>query len=513
MNVVNDRKDLLRYARRARVRQGLVRAVHVSLRALFYALCASLAGLVAAKLFGLTLPVRDSVLGLVAVVAASGLLALFFPQRDLLETAADVDLRAGWKERLSSALALPALTHPMEVALVDDVREKLKEQTPSRLFPFRAPRELKFTPILAIAIAAVSYFVPQVDLLGYVARDKEKKKDKEEISLAIEKLEHRKKELEKNDKAMDKVKDAIKKIDALATELQKNPPPDRKEAIAQISKLTDELKQLKDELSKGAALAEKLQKAAADKGGDTGELGKLFREGKFAEAVQELAKMRNALQEGKLSPAERDKRRKEMQALADQMAKDKQLGEMEKKLAEAMKGLQDGDEKGLDGLQKELGKMESELSEAEQLAEAMKDLENLSDALAKGEGECPKCGEKKGKCKCKGDGLEADLPAEEPGDGLGKGKGLGSRPENPAEFDTEKSKVKSKLGKGTYVGSYFMKGDPPKGEAATRYADVERAYAEEAMDALNKQKIPAAQRDYVRDYFDAIRLEKTGKSK
>jgi hypothetical protein len=513
MNVVNERKELVRFARRARARQGLVRCIDVSLRALFYALCASLAALVAAKIFGVAIPVRESVLGLAALIGLAGLVALFFPRQDLLEAAAQVDDRAGWKERLSSALALPALKHPMEYALVEDVREKLKQQRTSALFPLRAPRELKLTPVVAIAIAAVSYFVPQVDLLGYVAREKEKKKDKEEISLAIEKLEHRKKELEKNDRPMDKVKDAIKKIDALAAELQKNPPPDRKEAIAQISKLSDELKQLKDELSKGAAMADKVQKAASDKGGDTGELGKLLREGKFAEAVQELAKMRNALQEGKLTPAERERLRKEMENLMEKMSKDKDLQDLEKKLAEAMKGLQDGEEKGLDGLQKQLGKMESELSESEQLSEALKDLENLNDALAKGEGECPKCGEKKGKCKCKGDGIEGDKDQHEPGDGLGDGPGYGTRPENPTEFDTEKSKVKSKLGKGTYVGSYFMKGEPPKGEAATQYAEVERAYAEEAMDALNKQKIPATQRDYVRDYFDAIRLEKTGKSK
>ncbi len=511
---MNERKELVRFARRARARQGLVRAVDVALRALFYALCASLAALVAAKVLGLAIPVRESVLGLAAVVAVAGLIALFVPRSPLLEVAARVDERAGWKERLSSALALPALTHPMEHALVEDVREKLKAQKPSQLFPLRAPRELKLAPVVAVAIAAVSYFVPQVDLLGTVARDREKKKEKEEISLAIDKLEHRRKELEKNDRPMDaKVKDAIKKIDALAAELQKNPPNDRKEAIAQISKLGDELQQLKDELSKGAAMADQVRKAAADKGGDTGELGKLLREGKFAEAVQELAKMRNALQEGKLSPAERERLRREMDALSEKMSRDRNLGEMEKKLAEAMKGLQDGDEKGLDGLQKQLGQMEKELNESEQLAEALQDLENLTDALAKGEGECPKCGEKKGKCKCKGDGIEGEHESDEPGDGLGKGYGTGTRPENPTEFDTEKTKVKSKLGKGTYVGSYFMKGEPPKGEAATRYAEVERAYAEEAMDALHKQKVPAAQRDYVRDYFDAIRLEKTGNSK
>jgi hemerythrin superfamily protein len=394
MNVVNERKDLVRFARRARARQGLVRAVHTALRTLFYALCAALAGLLTMKFLGLVIPVRESVLGLCAVVAVAGLIALFFPRKNILETAAEVDLRAGWKERLSSALSLPALTHPMEHALVDDVREKLKEQKPSRLFPLRAPGELKFSPVVAIAIAAVAYLVPQVDVFGFIAKEKEKKKEKEEISLAIERLERRKKELEKGERPMDKIKDAIKKIDALASELQKNPPPDRKEALAQISKLADELKQLKDELNKAAALAEKLQKAAGEKGGDAGELGKLIREGKFQQAVQELAKMRNALQEGKLTEAQREKLRKEMEKLAEKMAKDKDLGEMEKKLAQAMKGLQDNNEKDLDGLQNALGKLDAELDEKEQLAEALKDLENLSDALAKGQGECPTCGKK-----------------------------------------------------------------------------------------------------------------------
>ena len=397
MNVVNERKDLLRFARRARARQGLVRAVDVALRAAFYALCAALAGLLTMKFFALAIPVRESVIGLGAIIGGAGLLALFFPRRNLLETAAEVDLRAGWKERLSSALSLPAVTHPMELALVDDVREKLKAHKPSRLFPLRAPWELRLTPVVAIVIAAVAHLVPQMDVLGYIARAKEKEKDKKEVAAALEKLlDKRKKEGEKNDRLSDKVKDAVKKIDALAAELQKHPPEDRKEALAQISKLSDELKQLKDDLAKGAALAEKLQKAAAEKGGDSGELGKLIREGKFQEAVQELAKMRNALQEGKLTPAEREKLRKQMEALAEKLAnkQDKDLNAFEKKLAQAMKGMNENNEKELDGLQKQLGQLEADLTEKEQLAEALKDLENLADALAKGEGDCPACQKK-----------------------------------------------------------------------------------------------------------------------
>lgn len=395
MNAVNERKDLVRFARRARARQGLVRAVDVALRTAFYALCAALAALIATKVFGIHIPVRESVMGLCAVIGVAGLIALFFPRKDLLETAAEVDLRAGWKERLSSALALPALTHPMEVALVEDVREKLRQQRPSGLFPLRAPRELKFSPIVAVAIAVVAQLVPQMDVLGMIARANEKEKDKKEVASALEKLlDSRKKATEKNERLTDKVKDAVKKIDALAAEMQKHPPADRKEALAQISKLSDELKQLKDDLAKGAALAEKLQKAAAEKGGDTGELGKLMREGKFAEAVRELAKIRNALQEGKMSEAEREKLRKQLEALAEKLAnkQDKDLTEFEKKLAQAMKGLDKNNEKDLDGLQQQLGKLDAELNEKEQLGEALKDLENLADALAKGEGECPSCG-------------------------------------------------------------------------------------------------------------------------
>ncbi len=91
---------------------------------------------------------------------------------------------------------------------------------------------------------------------------------------------------------------------------------------------------------------------------------------------------------------------------------------------------------------------------------------------------------------------------------MGPGKGRGKRPESPDDVGIEKSKVPSQLGKGTYVGAYSMKGEPPKGTAAAEYATVQQAYAEQAMDALSKQKVPQSYRDFVRDYFDAIRADK-----
>ena len=100
------------------------------------------------------------------------------------------------------------------------------------------------------------------------------------------------------------------------------------------------------------------------------------------------------------------------------------------------------------------------------------------------------------------------------GDGEGQGGAFGNRgqgkggiaPETPDDVGLRRTKAKSQLGKGKYVGLYFMKGEPPKGTARAEYAEVQQAASEEAMDALENQRIPASQRDYVRDYFDAIRL-------
>jgi hypothetical protein len=390
MNIVGDRKDLLRFARRARARLGLVRAVETFFRALFWAVCAAFAAVLAVRLFGLPLLVAPAgaVLGGAVLVAALG--SLIFPRLSLVQAAAAVDRHAGWKERLSSALALPAPQHPMELALVDDVRGRLRTQSPSDLFPLRAPRELRWTPLAALALAAVSYWLPPVDLFGLAARADEQRKQTESVRMAVEKLEQRKKTLEKDGRALERMKEAGKRMDELQAELSKTPPPSPQEALAQIAKTADELKKLKDELSRSAGLADKLRKAASERpDSDAGELGKLLKEGKFAEAAQELAKMRNALQEGKMTPAEREKLRKQMDALAEKLSKDKALSELERKLAQAMKGLEQGDEKALDGLQQDLSQLDADQAEGEGLGQALKDLERLADALAKGRHECP----------------------------------------------------------------------------------------------------------------------------
>ncbi len=398
MSSVKPQQAIARYARRARRRLALVRGVDGTLRALFWALCIATAAVAAHRLFGMPLHITPWAAGLGGFILLWGIISALTPRLTLLEAAAAVDSGAGWKERLSSAMALSNVSHPMEQALLEDVSRRLSERRPSQLFPLRAPALVKFAPLLVVAIIILARVVPSIDLFGFESARKEKDKEKEAIETAIEKLTSKKKIIEKQDQVSEKIKSVLTKIDALEKELHATPPPEKKEALAKVNALSDELSKMKNELAKSQSMAEKIQKAAAkDSSGETGELGKLMKEGKFKEAAEELAKMQKAIRDGKMPKAEQEKIKKQLEMLAEKMSKDKDLQEFEKKLAKAMQGMENGDVEGMDDLAKSMESLDGDLDDAESLADALKDLENLADALAKGEGECPSCGKKKKK--------------------------------------------------------------------------------------------------------------------
>jgi hypothetical protein len=392
---VDDRKALLKYARRARARMAFARGLEWVFRGLFWACVVALVAVLVHKLFGWALPVVPGLAGLGVAVLLTGLFGALFPRLSVGEAAAEVDRRAGWKERLSSALALPSVTHPMEAALVQDVHGMLGKRTPSELLPLRAPRELKWIPVAAAVLAAAAWLLPSFDLIGVLAEARKKEDEKKQVAVALQKLQEKRKELEKADLNNEAVKKALQKMDEAAKELEKTPPSDPKQAMAQIQQLSDDLKKLKNEMGRSLAMAEKIQQQLAKDSADTGELGKLLKSGNFEAAAQALAKARAALDSGQMTPEQKEKLKKQLEALKDKLGKEKDLEELEKKLSKAMEGLDQNKEKMLDDLQQELSDLGDDLSDAEALADALKDLEDLSDALAKGKGQCPSCGKKK----------------------------------------------------------------------------------------------------------------------
>jgi len=383
------RKDLIRYALRVRRRLRFVRAVEAAQRALFWSLCALVFLAAAHKLIALSPPpaVASAVLGGAALLAV--ILAAWFPFLGPLAAAGAADAAAGWKERLSSALAMPRTTGPMEQAVIEDARRLAAASPPSRHFRARVRRELRFTPLPAAAAVAILLWAPSLDLAGVAASARAKAKEREELRDAVRKLESRREEIRKMERPVDRADRVAQKIDQLARELNQTPPPERKEAMAKVASVADELRKMRDGLSKAQSTAGRLQKALTSERGESGELGRMMRDGKFDAAAREIAKLRNKLQDGKLPAEEKARLERELKSLMDRLSRDKELSKIEQELAKALQGLGAGQEAMMDELQRSLEGLDGALSQDEMLAEALRDLEGLAEALAKDKHRCP----------------------------------------------------------------------------------------------------------------------------
>lgn len=424
---MDKRKHIIAFVARARSFYRLSRGLTGFNHGLIAAGSAILLWAVAERLGMVAFPRWDLVLaGAVGVALIYGIARAFIPGRSLLAIAAEIDAKAGWKERLSSLLALPAVNDPMEHALEEDVAGVIRDTSPAAYFPARLGRESLAVPLLGALIVAALLLLPSMDLFGTRARQQAQKKKEEEIKKAVEKLKKAKTDLDKpKAKPMDKAADAMKKLDELAQQLQQE-APDKKQTMAEVNKLAEEIKKDRESMENTRSLAEKLQKLAekAEKEkGDTGELGKKIEQGKFHEAAQELAKIRQKmlaeglsqeekqtladqlqnlkeqfenkeradlekkLQDPSLSKEEREKLEERLKQLQERMA---DLKEFAQSMDKAMKGLQDGKEQDLSDLQDALDQLQSELDEMEILEAIEAELEELESELAEGEeGECP----------------------------------------------------------------------------------------------------------------------------
>ena len=390
-----EQKRIAGYVRRVRARIGFARGLSGALRAVFYASLVLLIAVTTHRLVGVEIPLEWTAGVLGAGILLIGLLTALVPRIGLLEAAATADERAGWNERISSAMSLESAERPMEAALLEDADDRLRRRTPSELIPLRVPRELRYVPLVAVLVAAVAFLVPDLDLLGYQAEAREKDKEREEIKVALVKLERRKKELKKiNKDPSEKEKAMLDKIDALMKDLTRKSPPDKKQAMAQISSLADELQKLKNDRGRAQAMAQKIQKAMSKEGPDAGELGRMLKSGRFKEAIEALAAMRKAARQGNMTPQQREQLEKQMQALKERLGMDKDLSDLEKQLAKAMEGMQEGDSQAMEGLEDMLAELDADLSSSESLADALQDLKNLAKAMGKQPHECPSCGKK-----------------------------------------------------------------------------------------------------------------------
>jgi len=458
---------------------------------------------------GIRLPVRLDIVGSWTAGAAV-LLALLWAiltRTSLHDAAIVTDRKMALRERLSTALLLPAPKTDMEVAVLADAAAHAQPLRAHRVFPMPVWRDLYYMPIPVIAMALVGLFVPEMDWLGKKKGPAESPLPTESQRELAKRLDSFQRELEKMAKTAPPVRmrEFSSEMDQLLRNLQSQ-QVSRTDVLKSLSNMSDRVAGRKEELEKKLAGAQKLDPLRSS--AMTKKLTEALAKGNFDQAKTELGKLSDQLKKGDFSKDQMAKLSSDLKGLSDALKDNPALSQA---LAQAAKNLDAGD------LGKALADLQLSAKELLDLAEALKQMNEL-DQIAQcliglQAGQCCGCGcSTCSKCSCYAASLAAmrkfrEGATDKYGPGMGgPGRGAGGTPEfkeTPTQFQPTKTKMK--MDKGDIIGIVRVWGPQVKGEASAKFEQTYFEYRQAAEDTLARENIPLEYRTLVRDYFDAIR--------
>ncbi len=311
------------------------------------------------KLFPVPLETLTVGAVLACVAALAGVIAGWLRAPSRMETARWMDGKVALKERLSTALEISRekKDDPWSALVVADAAAHAGEVDPRKLLPFQLPRASRWA-LVALAVGAGLGFVPERRSDDYLQKQREAQNIKD-TGRQLENIAKR--ELQKRKPVLPQTEKVMQEVAEFGQELQKKKLT-RNQALAELSKVQDKIKDQTDELSKKAGIR-KLQKAARQTGGEMGA---------SAESIQK-----------QIDTMRREMADKDFEGKAKEMEKLEKALEDLKKAAESM---------GQEGSQSD-GKAAQEMSEAlDELMQQAKDLgldssslEDAAEALNQGE--------------------------------------------------------------------------------------------------------------------------------
>jgi len=506
---------------------------------------ALVAGVIAAeKLLNRALPGPDwvpfAVAGMVGVVIAGGVSLVTGPSR--LDAAVALDRAFHLSERVSSALSLPEDLRdtPAGRALVADAVRKVADLDVAAEFGLRLPRRAWVVLIPATAAVLLLFapaWIPQIAQAKTSAQVDMKSLAKQSELLT--------KKIASQRQAIDKEKfpeadKLLAKIEKKADELAKAPPAAKDKLMVELNSLRDALKERQKQLGSPEQVNRQLQQLKElGAQGPADQFAKDLARGDFKKAAQELKKIQDKLQSGKMSEAEKkalkeqlgemakklhdlanlEQRKKqleearknggltqqqferEMEKLKDQSKSLKQIQQLASKLADAQKALQSGDAKkaaeAMGMTQQQMQEMAKQLEEMQSLESAMADVQDAKNGMAND-------GSNQLGMDLNSLGLGMGM-RKGMGQGLGRGRGQGDRPLAPDETATYTSKVKQQLKKGKAVFQGLTTSTKTvKGDTVIDVQGEIDAATGSVADALSNQKIPKNLEKHIRSYYDQL---------
>ncbi len=478
-------------------------------------------------------------------VAVAGLLAMVKgPNR--LEAAVAVDRAFELNERLSTALSLPLDLQgtPAGLAVLEDARRNASRLDVGSRFGLRVPRRA-WLPLIPAAMALALVFVPEWTRHMAKATSRQAQAEtKQAISRQAQALGRT---IAQSRKAMENPEFAeasklLAEIEKKAEELTKSPPAEREQALVELNKLTDALKDRQRELGSAQQIAKQLQqlKDLATTGpADT--FAKEMARSDFQKAAEELKKIQEKLTSGQMSESEKKKLEQQIGQMKEQLERMANMEERKKQLEEALRSgalSQQQFEQEMDRLNQQAQNMRQLQSLAQQLGQAQQamrqgDLSQAANSLGMSQEELQELARQATELQtlddaladlqdaragmCEGGGMNqmgqglggmglGQSNRRGQGQGLGRGRGAGDRPEAPDDVSFHGTKTNQQYGKGKAVITGFA---PPrgvtKGESLLDVQEELEASGTAAAEALSNQRVPNNVKKHVLGYFDQLR--------
>ncbi len=475
--------------------------------------------------------------------------------------AAEVDRRFGLKERLSSAIDLPADQRDGQAAaaLVADATNTAEAIDVRDRFGYQPTWRLAL-PLIPLAILIGLSFLPNAIAEAMPAESKTK--DRDQVKVAIEqakkKLAEKKKQLAA--KGLSDAKLDIESLEKKFDQLLEDKSPSKKDALVKLNNIKQQISDRQQSLGSSKELKASLNRLKDVGTGIAKKVADAMAKGDLKQAQEALKDLADKLKSGKLSQQKKKQLAKDLDALAKQLKKIADQHEEEKqKLKEDLKrAMEQGDLDRAAQLQQQLEKKQQQDAQKQKMKQMADKLKQCAQCMKQGQGANGKqqAGKKGGKQPSQGGGQQGDGKMKEAGDALedladqieqmqkeleemedledlediardaqqnmnggacedcppawrdwakGSGRGGGKREKDEEKIGTFKSRVKAKLQKGQTVITGTADGNNISGRSVSEARELIRAEMSKDSDPLENQQLPRSQRDHARQYFEALR--------
>ena len=291
-------------------------------RWLALAAAAGLAALLSHRLLGVGAfpPALAGALATGAILAAG--VSWYRRRPGPLEVAVMIDRRLSLRERVSSAWSLRASDDDFARAACAEASERIRGLRVSSAFPVRPTAVWAWAAGAWLALAVGFFLLPELDLLGYLARDRREDRRQDHLRQARTDVEQAQQKLTPIVKAL-KNPELSAELAKLADTAHLEQAQDvQRQAVRKLTEMSDKLKQLQDSPSQQAfqEFQDLLRGLRSPSDGLRAEMNRQIASGEFAKAAQTLRELQKQIEENQLGQKDEAALARQLQDLSRQLA-------------------------------------------------------------------------------------------------------------------------------------------------------------------------------------------------